>query len=42
MVKWINGGTRVVPETFLSLSELEKSGENKAVPVAQSDRAPDS
>ena len=29
MVKSINGGTRVVPETFYRLSKLEKGRETK-------------
>ena len=39
MVNSVNDPNRFVPETFLSFSELDKSIENKAVPVAQSDRA---
>jgi len=42
MVKSINGDVIVVPKTFRVLESFEKSLNYLVVPVAQSDRAPDS
>ena len=39
IILFLASGIAFVPETFLSFSELDKSIENKAVPVAQLDRA---